>query len=50
MQRTISLKIEAPAEFADYLATCATIFNRYVEWCFDHKTYNKNKISDVLKM
>jgi putative transposase len=43
MQRTISLKIEMPKEFADYLATCATIFNRYVAWSFDTKSYNKNK-------
>lgn len=43
MQRTISLKIEMPTEFSDYLATCATIFNRYVAWSFDTKSYNKNK-------
>lgn len=43
MQRTISLKIDLPAEFSNYLKTCATIFNRYVSWCFDNKTYNKSK-------
>ena len=32
MQRTISLKIDLPTEFSDYLETCATIFNRYVSW------------------
>jgi hypothetical protein len=37
VQRTISLKIEMPEEFADYLATCATIFNSYVAWSFDTK-------------
>jgi putative transposase len=48
MQRTISLKIEMPAEFADYLATCATIFNRYVAWSFDTKSYNKSKAHQEL--
>ena len=43
MQRTISLKIGLPKEFSTYLKTCATIFNRYVQWCFDNKTYNKAK-------
>ena len=43
MQRTISLKIKLPAEFSVYLETCAAIFNRYVNWCFDNKTYNKSK-------
>ena len=43
MQRTISLKIDAPAEFLDYLKTCNELFNKYVEWCFETKSYNKNK-------
>ena len=43
MQRAISLKIDLPAEFSAYLETCATIFNRYVSWCVDNKTYNKAK-------
>lgn len=48
MQRTISLKIDLPAEFADYLATCATIFNRYIAWAFDAKSYNKSKAHQEL--
>lgn len=48
MQRTISLKIDLPAEFADYLATCAIIFNRYVAWSFDTKSYNKSKAHQEL--
>ena len=43
MQRTLSLKIDAPAEFLDYLKTCNKLFNKYVEWCFETKNYNKNK-------
>src|SRR5208282_5601394 len=29
--------------FLDYLKTCATIFNRHVEWCFANKSVNKIK-------
>ena len=43
MQRTISIKIDAPEGFLTYLTTCNTIFNRYVDWCFAEKSYNKNK-------
>lgn len=43
MQRTLSLKIDVPTDFADYLATCADIFNKYVDWAFINKSYNKNK-------
>lgn len=43
MQRTLSLKIDVPSDFADYLATCADIFNKYVDWAFINKSYNKNK-------
>jgi putative transposase len=43
MQRTISIKIEVPSGFLDYLKTCNELFNKYVEWCFDTKSYNKNK-------
>jgi IS605 OrfB family transposase len=43
MQRTLSLKIEVPEGFLAYLSTCNTIFNRYVDWCFEQKSYNKNK-------
>lgn len=32
-----------PKDFAYYLATCADIFNHYVEWSFNTKSYNKNK-------
>jgi hypothetical protein len=40
MQRTISLKIDLPAEFTDYLAVCAIILNRYVAWSFETKSYD----------
>src|ERR1019366_867959 len=43
MQRTLSLKINAPAGFLEYLSTCNDIFNLYIDWCFENKTYNKNK-------
>jgi IS605 OrfB family transposase len=43
MQRTVSIKIEVPDGFLDYLKTCAVIFNRHVEWCFDNKSVNKLK-------
>jgi len=48
MQRTISLKIDMPAEFSDYLKTCAAIFNRYVAWSFDNKTHNKKRAHQEL--
>jgi putative transposase len=43
MQRTISIKIDVPDGFMDYLKTCSEIFNRHVEWCFEQKSYNKMK-------
>lgn len=43
MQRTISLKIEAPVDFLRFLETCNAVYNRYVDWCFEQKSYNKNK-------
>lgn len=43
MQRTISLKIDAPQGFLRFIEICNTIYNRYVDWCFDQKSYNKNK-------
>jgi putative transposase len=42
-RRTISLKIDAPTDFLQFLEICNTIYNRYVEWCFEQKSYNKNK-------
>jgi IS605 OrfB family transposase len=43
MQRTISLKISAPDKFLDFLETCNGIFNDYVEWCFQEKSYSKDR-------
>ena len=43
MQRTISLKIDAPIEFLGYLKACNQLFNSYVDWCFETKSFNKNK-------
>ena len=43
MQRTVSVKLDAPEGFLDYLKTCSEVFNRHVEWAFLNKTYNKVK-------
>ena len=43
MQRTVSIKINAPPEFLGYLKDCNEIFNSYVEWCFDNRTYSKKR-------
>ena len=48
MQRTLSLKIKAPENFLQFLETCNAIFNRYVDWCFEQKSYNKNKAHQEL--
>ena len=48
MQRTLSLKITPPEGFLRFLETCNAIYNRYVEWSFDQKTYNKNKAHQEL--
>ena len=48
MQRTLSLKIEAPIEFLGYLKTCNELFNKYIDWCFGTKSYNKNKAHQEL--
>ena len=43
MQRTISTTIAVPADFLQFLETCNVIYNSYVDWCFEQKSYNKNK-------
>jgi len=43
VQRTISTKIQVPADFLQFLQTCNTIYNRYVDWCFATKSYSKTK-------
>lgn len=43
MKRTVSVKLDAPANFLEYLETCAVIFNRHVDWSFDNKSCNKVK-------
>jgi len=48
MQRTLSLKITPPEGFLQFLETCNIIFNHYVDWCFDQKSYNKNKTHEEL--
>ena len=48
MQRTVSIKITTPEGFLDYLKTCNEIYNKYIEWCFDNKTYNKKKAHEEL--
>jgi IS605 OrfB family transposase len=48
MQRTISIKIDVPEGFLDYLKTCSDIFNRHVEWCFQEKSTNKVKAHHAL--
>lgn len=48
MQRTISIKIEAPTGFQEYLENCSNLFNQYVDWCFDKKSYSKKKAHEEL--
>ena len=48
MQRTLQLKISAPTDFLHFLEKCNAVFNRYVEWCFEHKSYSKNKAHQEL--
>jgi putative transposase len=48
MQRTLSLKVDLPEEFSLYLEKCADIFNSYVSWSFEKKTYNKAKAHQEL--
>lgn len=43
MQRTVSLKIEAPTGFQEYLVACAEVFNKYIDWSFTNHSFNKNK-------
>lgn len=43
MQRTVSIKINAPPEFLGYLKDCNEIFNSYIEWCFENRTYSKKR-------
>jgi putative transposase len=43
MQRTISLKIDAPVDFLQFIETCNTVYNRYIDWCFEQKSYSKKK-------
>ena len=48
MQRTVSVKLDVPDGFLDYLKTCSEVFNRHVEWAFLNKTYNKLKANQDL--
>jgi hypothetical protein len=48
MQRTISLKLNVPEGFLDYLKTCSVIFNRHVDWCYAEKSANKVKVHYAL--
>lgn len=52
MKRTLKFKINPPEEvfnnLIDQLIICNTIFNRYIQWAFKNKTYNKRKAHEVL--
>jgi putative transposase len=41
MRRTIPVKIQAPEGFLEYMGISNEIFNKYVDWCFSNKSYNK---------
>jgi IS605 OrfB family transposase len=41
MRRTIPIKIQVPEGFLEYVKVCNEIFNKYVDWCFLNKSYNK---------
>ena len=41
MRRAVSTKIQAPEGFLEYVKVCNEIHNKYVDWCFSNKSYNK---------
>lgn len=43
MNRTVSIPISLPKKFLSYLEVCSEIFNKYVDWSFKERSYNKNK-------
>jgi len=47
MKRTLKIKINPPHEvfnnLKEQLVVCNSIFNRYVRWAYQNKTYNKRK-------
>jgi IS605 OrfB family transposase len=43
IQRTVSVKIDVPEGFLDFMETCNQIANDHIEWSFSKKTYNKSK-------
>jgi putative transposase len=48
MQRTVSVPVNVPTGFLDYLKTCSVIFNRHIDWAFENYTYNKIKAHQAL--
>ena len=52
MQRTVkvklSLSIEEQARLVKLMSRCADIFNAHVDWAFNNKLYNKNKVHQAL--
>jgi putative transposase len=48
MRRTISKEIEAPEGFLRFIETCNTVYNRYIDWCFEQKSYSKKKAHNEL--
>jgi putative transposase len=41
MRRAVPIKIQAPEGFLEYMVISNEIFNKYVDWCFESKSYNK---------
>lgn len=42
-QRSLTIVLQTPPEFFSFIETCNQIFNIYIDWCFDHNTYNKDR-------
>jgi IS605 OrfB family transposase len=43
MRRTIPIKIQVPEGFLEYVKVCNDIYNYYIDWCFNAKSFNKKK-------
>ena len=47
--RTVKIKIDPPKEqFLSLMDMAAQVYNQHVDWCFEHKVLNINKIHKVL--
>lgn len=41
IERSVTITLQTPPEFIQFIEICNQIFNIYVDWCFNNKTYNK---------